>query len=63
MLYSIKKARGHEAAKGKSKNKKKLWDNTHPLSPNPHPDMNQPRPTYPILPSSIIAIQWTQNSW
>ena len=28
--------------------KNKLWDNTHSLSPHPHPDMNQPTPTYPI---------------
>ena len=26
--------------------KYKLRDNTHPLSPHPHPDMNQPPPTY-----------------
>ena len=56
MLYSIKKARGDETAKGKSTNQKKLWDNTHPLSLNPHPDMNQPPPTYPMPPSFIITI-------
>ena len=30
--------------------KNKLWDNTHPLSPHPHPDTNQPPPTYAIPP-------------
>ena len=33
MLYSIKKETGHETPKDKSTNEKKLWDNTHPLSP------------------------------
>ena len=28
--------------------KKNLKDNTHPLPPHLHPDMNQPPPTYPI---------------
>ena len=51
MLYSIKKATGHETAKDKSTNKKKLWDNTHSLSLHPHPDMNQPPPP---IPSPII---------
>ena len=36
MLYSIKKERRHETPKDKSTIKKKLWDNTHPLSPHPH---------------------------
>ena len=63
MLYSIKKASGHETAKIKSTEQKKLWDNTHLLSPNPHPEMNQPWPTYSIPPSFITTMQWTQNSW
>ena len=33
------------------------------LPTHTHPDMNQPHPTYPIPPSLIITIQWTQNSW
>ena len=37
MLYSIKKATGHETAKGKSTNQKKLWDNTPPPVPQPTP--------------------------
>ena len=62
MLYSIKKATGHETAKDKSTNKKeKLSDNTHLLLPDPHSDMNQPLLTYPMPPSFIITIQWTQN--
>ena len=48
MLHSLKKETGHERPKDKSTNKKttttkkknKLWDNTHPLSPHPHPDSN-----------------------
>ena len=35
----------------------------NPCHPNPHPDMNEPPLTYPIPPSFIGAIQWTQNSW
>ena len=51
MLYSLKKQTGHERPKDKSTNKiKKLWDNTHPLSPHPYHDMNQPPPTYPVHP-------------
>ena len=42
MLCSLKKQPGHERIKHSSTNKKKLWDNTHPLSPHPHQDMNQP---------------------
>ena len=42
MLYSPKKETQHERLKDKSTNRKNLWDNTHPLSPHPHPDMNQP---------------------
>ena len=34
----------HERPKDKSTNKKKLWDNTNPLSPHPHPNMNQASP-------------------
>ena len=37
MLYSLKKETGHERPKDKS-------TNTHPLSPHPHPDINQPLP-------------------
>ena len=48
MLYSLKKEKGHERQKDKSTNNKKLGDKTHPLSPHPHPDMNQPPHTYPI---------------
>ena len=45
MLYSLKKETGYERPKYKSTKKlKNLWDNTHLLSPNPHPDMNQPPP-------------------
>ena len=48
--------------------KNKLRDNTIILTPCPHlhPNMNQPGPpplTYPIAPSFIITIYWTQNSW
>ena len=33
-----------------------------PLSPHPHPDINQPPPTYPIPPPSfLISIQWTRQ--
>ena len=31
-------------------NKNKLWDNTSPLFPHPHPDLNKPPPTHPISP-------------
>ena len=62
MLYYLKKEIGHDRRKDKSTNKK-LRDNTHPLPPRRHPDMNQPPPTYPIPPSFVITIQWTQNSW
>ena len=31
--------------------KQKLHDNTHPLSPLPHPIINQPPPTYPNPPT------------
>ena len=34
MLYSLKNETGHETPKEKMTNKKELWDNTHPLSPN-----------------------------
>ena len=60
MLYSLKEEAGHERPKDKSTNenkKYKLRDNTNPLSPHPHPDMNQPPPTYPIYLSFIITIQ------
>ena len=55
MLYSLKKETGHERPKDKSTNKSKQTknkqrDSTHPLSPHPNPDMNQPPPTYPIPP-------------
>ena len=64
MLYSSKKATGNETAKDKSTNKKeKLSDNTHPLLPDPHPDMNKTPPTYPMPSSFVITIQWTQNCW
>ena len=66
MLYSFKEKTGHEKPNDKSTNKNKkykLRDNTHPLSPHPHPDKNQPPTTYPIAPSFIITIDWTQNSW
>ena len=56
MLYYLKKEIGHDRRKDKSTNKK-LRDNTHPLPPHRHPDMNQPPPTYPIPPSFIITIQ------
>ena len=46
--------------KAKAHVKEKIWDNTLPLSCHPHPDMNQPPPTYSIPPSFIITIQWTQ---
>ena len=39
MLYSLKKDQ-----KTKAQLKKKLWDNTHPLSSHPHHPMNQPSP-------------------
>ena len=48
MLYLLKKETQHERTKDNSTNKKILQDNTHPLSPHPHPDMNQPPRTYPI---------------
>ena len=51
MLNSLKKETGHERTKDKSTNKKALWDKTHPLSPHPHPNMNQPPPIYPTPPS------------
>ena len=41
MLYSFTKETGHERAQIK---KNKLWDNTHQLSPHPHPDMYQSPP-------------------
>ena len=31
-----------------------------PCPPHPHPDINQPPPTYPIPPSFIITMQWTE---
>ena len=36
--------------KTKAQINKKLSDKTHPLSPHPHPDVNQPPPTHPIPP-------------
>ena len=33
----------HQKTKAQIK-KNNLWDNIHPLSPHPHPDMNQPFP-------------------
>ena len=39
--------------KAQAKKPKKLWDNTHPLAPNPHPDINQTPfhpPTYSMPP-------------
>ena len=33
---------------------KKLWDNTHPLSFHPHPDMNQPCPPLHLFHPHII---------
>ena len=39
--------------KAQAKKTKKLWDNTHPLAPNPHPDINQTPfhpPTYSMPP-------------
>ena len=48
MLYSLKNETGHERTKGKSTSKKnKLWDNTHPLPPHPHSNMNQAPPPPP----------------
>ena len=47
MLYSLKKETWHERPKDKTqiKKKKKIRDNTHPLSPHPHPDMKtRPHP-------------------
>ena len=38
MLYSLKNETGHESTN------KKNYDNTHPLSLHPHPDMNLPPP-------------------
>ena len=34
--------------KTKAQINKKLSDKTHPMSPHPHPDVNQLPPTYPI---------------
>ena len=52
-----------QKTKAQRRKTKKLWDNTHALSPHPHPDVNQLPPTYPIPPppSFIITRQWTQN--
>ena len=44
------------------KQNQNLQDNTHPLSPLPHPGINQPPPTYLIPPSPplfAVIIQWT----
>ena len=46
-------------AQVQKKQKQKLQDITHPLSPLPHPVVNQPRPTYPIPQSFVTKIQWT----
>ena len=49
MLYSLKEGTGHERPKDKSTNKNKkhkLRHNTHPLSPHPHPDINQLPPPH-----------------
>ena len=47
-------------AQVKKKNQKqKPQDNTHPLSPLPHPAINQPPPTYSIPQPFVISIQWT----
>ena len=62
MLYSIKKERTWETKRQRHKYKN-LWDDTHPLLCYPHPDLNQPPTAYLILPSFIITIQWSQNSW
>ena len=43
--------------KTKAQTEKKLCDNTHPVSPQPHPDNNQPSPTYSIPASFIITIR------
>ena len=61
MLYSLKKVTGNERPKDKStrrKNDKKAMRKYHPLSPYPHPDMNQTPTTFNISPSFIIAVQW-----
>ena len=51
MLYSLKKEIWHERAKIK---KNKLWDNTHPLFPQPHPDMESTTPPPHLSPPLII---------
>ena len=43
--------KGTENVRTKYKSKNKLLDDTHPLSPHPHSNINQICPTYPILPS------------
>ena len=47
MLYSIQKETGHETPKDKSTNKKNYEIIPSPLSPHPHPDINQPPPPPP----------------
>ena len=45
-------------AQVKKKKQLKLQDNTHLLSPLPHPVINQPPPIYPISPPFVVTIQW-----
>ena len=57
MFCSVKKRdRTWKNKRQKHTQNNKLWDNTHPLSPYPHPDMNQPSPTYPIPPLFLITM-------
>ena len=51
-----------QKTKAQRRKTKKLWDNTHPLSPHPHPDVNQLPPTYPIPPPSIIHNNKTMDT-
>ena len=62
-LYSMKTRHDMRYQKTKAQINKILSDKTQPLSPHPHPDVNQPPPTHPIPPSFTITIQWTQNYW
>ena len=50
-----KRKRSKNKSTRKRTNKK---DNTHPLSPNPQPNINQP-PLIPSTPSFVIKIQLT----
>ena len=43
--------------KSQEKNQK-IWDDNHPLSPHPHPKINQPPLIYLIPHLFVITIQW-----